>query len=257
MSEKPLGRRVPPDFEHVAKYPLSALLADPAHELAIPPAGTEKSLGLPWWWKQHDQGFEGSCVGFGSSAMMSITNHAQRLKTTGQDITYRYDARWLYQEAQHVDEWGDTPPEEGTSVRASCEILDTRGHRRVQRGVSGLENLSHGISAYRWGEGFDELRAAIYAGLAVSFGINWYSNFDNPKLVSPRTGMTPEYWIGTGNIGSIRGGHCVCIFRMSDYRQAFRLMNSWGAAYPPVWISYTLVDRLLSEYGEAAVITDR
>ena len=58
------------------------LLDDPAHELVVPERGVEKSLGLPWWWRTHDQGVEGSCVGFGCSAMMSITNRYQRLALT-------------------------------------------------------------------------------------------------------------------------------------------------------------------------------
>jgi hypothetical protein len=245
MSEKPLGRRTPPDFKHVQRYGLSALA------LPLPPAGTEKSLGLPWWWKLHDQGEEGSCEGFGNSAMMSITNHRQRLLATGTNVTYRYDARWLYGEAQLIDEWSDTPPAEGTSGRAACEILRTRGHRRIQNGVTGPENLANGISTYRWAVNVDEIRAAIYAGLAVAFGINWYANFDKPVV------YLNERWIGRGALGTIRGGHCLCIYRMSDRRQAFMLMNSWGAYYPPVWIPYTIVGQLLSEYGEAAVITDR
>ena len=251
MSDKPLGRKVPTDFDHVAKYPLRTLILDAADELVVPPLGTEKSLGLPWWWKQHDQGFEGSCVGFGSSAMMSITNHAQRLRETGRDITYRYDARWLYGEAQLVDEWPETPPEEGTSVRAGCDILRDTGHRRVQNHVSAPPNLAHGIAANRWAESVDEIRAALYGDRAVAIGVNWYQDFDLPDM------HNGEWWVGRGALGSIRGGHCVCIFRMSDRRQAFRFMNSWGAGYPPVWLPYAVMQRLIDEYGEATVITDR
>lgn len=246
-----LGRRVPTDFEHVDSFPLRTLLADPQHVLVVPPAGTEKSLGLPAWWKLHNQGREGSCVGFGCSAMMSITNHYQRLRETGQNLTYRYAARWLYIEAQPIDEWSDTPPGEGTSVRAGCDILRDVGHRRVQRGVTGDPLLAHGISANRWATDVDEIRAAIYAGLAVALGVNWYASMDVPFQRVPGG----EHWITVSS--GIRGGHCLASFRMSDRRQAFRLMNSWGGGYPPVWISYTDMQRLLDEQGEAAVITDR
>lgn len=248
---KPLGRLQPPDFDHVGAYPLTALIADPAHELAIPPAGTEKSLGLPWWWRQHDQGQEGACVGFGASAMMSITNHAQRLRETGKDVTYRYDARWLYLESQLIDDWDETPPEEGTSVRAACDILRDRGHRRVQRGVVGAEHLAHGISTNRWARSVDELRAAIYAGLAVAIGISWYSSYDTPELING------ELWRRWKPNAFVRGGHCTCLYRFSDRRQAFREMNSWGEAQPPVWVSYADIERGLVEYGEFTVITDR
>lgn len=252
MSEKPLGRRPSPNLNHVAAYPLSALIADPAHVLTIPPPGTEKGLGLPWWWKQHDQGAEGACVGFGSSAMMSITNHYQRLIETGSNVTYKYASRWLYLEAQLVDEWSETPPEEGTSVRASCEILRNVGHRRVQGTFVNEASLAHGVSTYRWATTVDEVRAAIYGGLAVSIGVVWYTNFDSPVLYNN------ELWIGrAADLGSVRGGHCVCLYRMSDRRRAFRIMNSWGPAYPPVWVSYDVTDRLIDEWGEFAVITDR
>lgn len=241
-----LGRREPTDFSHVVKYPLRSL------EFAIPPEGSEKSLGLPWWWKQHDQRAEGSCVGFGSSAMMSVTNHYQRLQATGRDMTYRYACRWLYQQAQLVDEWDDTPPAEGTSVDAACKVLRDVGHRRVQNGVIAEPNPAQGISSYHWAETIDDVRSAIWSGLAVAIGINWYSNFDDPVV------FANERWIGRSpNLGYLRGGHCVCLFRFSDRRQAVRMMNNWGEAYAPVWIPYDVLERLMGEYGEVVAITDR
>jgi hypothetical protein len=182
--------------------------------------------------------------------MMSITNHYQRLKATGQDITYRYASRWLYTEAQLVDEWAETPPEEGTSVRAGCDILRDRGHRRVQNGVAGLENLANGISANRWATTVDEMRAALYSGVACAIGVNWYSKMDIPYYDG-----NGELWIGVG--GYVRGGHCLSVFRFSDRREAFRLMNSWGSEFPPVWIPYEDMQRLTDEEGEVTVITDR
>ena len=42
----------------------------------------------------------------------------------------RYDARWLWDWAKSTDEWPETNPgdDQGTSVRAACEILRARGH---------------------------------------------------------------------------------------------------------------------------------
>jgi len=39
----------------------------------------------------------------------------------------------------------------------------------------------------------------------VAVGINWYSAFDNP--IKKGT----SWWIDTKNLGTIRGGHCVCM----------------------------------------------
>jgi hypothetical protein len=47
---------------------------------------------------------------------------------------------------------------------------------------------------------------AVVPNAPVTIGINWYTNFDSPVRVGRR------WWIGLDqNLGSIRGGHCVCI----------------------------------------------
>lgn len=56
--------------------------------------------------------------------------------------------------------------------------------------------------------------SALPAGTAaprtpIAIGIDWYSNFDNP--VSVQFGSLTRYFVGKGNLGSIRGGHCVCL----------------------------------------------
>lgn len=249
----PKGRRVPTDFKHVQKYPFRAVQAS----YPIPKWGVEKGLGLPYWWPTHiQQG--GTCVDFGMRATMSITNARQYYLKNGKAQTFRYLPYWLYNEAQAIDEWIDTPPGEGTSVRAACDILRTKGHKRIRSGNLEPLSLEHGIAANRWAQTVDEVRAAIFADVAVGIGINWYTNFDFPVLYKN------EWWIGIDdsngnvqpNLGANLGGHCTCLYRFSDRRQAFKQMNSWED-YPQVWIPYTLMERLIGEYGEVAVITDR
>jgi len=72
-----------------------------------------------------------------------------------------YDARWLYHAAQEIDEWADTPPEEGTSVRAGLEILRTSGHRVMRAGFPHPPNPREGIAVYRWATSIDDWLAAI------------------------------------------------------------------------------------------------
>jgi hypothetical protein len=53
------------------------------------------------------------------------------------------------------------------------------------------------------------LRAATIATLPpvpVAVGVNWYSAFDNPT--KDKNG---KWWIKGPNLGTIRGGHCVCM----------------------------------------------
>jgi hypothetical protein len=138
--------------------------------------------------------------------------------------------------------------------------------------------------------------AATVPRVPVPIGVNWYTAFDRPEAV--QFGSMTRYFIGrSGQLGSIRGGHCVCLkpgqlsdsltwwdfydqgaegitaYRwagtvdeirgvlqssLNDQLQAFPFLNSWGRYYPHItWIPYPVMERLLSESGEAAVPTDR
>lgn len=89
------------------------------------------------WWEFYDQ-VGGSCVGFGSARMMSLLNR------------HRYAGMAIYNLAQRIDEWDDTPPEEGTSVRAGCDVLRTLGAPTVLRGKIGEMSVEDGIKENRW-----------------------------------------------------------------------------------------------------------
>jgi len=234
-----LGRRPlsEGDTEHLDKYPIRQLLPTTV-------AKVERNLSLPHHYRsKYDQGSEGACVGFSSSWMMSILNRRF------------YDARWLYLEAQKVDDW---PGENysGTSVRAGMEVLRSVGHKFLHNhDHEHAPLIEDGIHEYRWATTVDEVRTCIAAGVPVTLGVDWMSNFDAPVRKS-----NGSYWIGEGDLGHVRGGHAICCYGASDRRQAVRLVNSWGKAYPLVYLPYTTLQRLLdgTEYtGEAAIITDR
>jgi hypothetical protein len=235
MNDFPLGRREPTTWVHVEKYPLRTIAP-----LTVDVA--ERTLNLPTEYVTwYDQGVEGACVGFAASWTMSVMNRQ------------RYDARWLYREAQLIDEWADTPPSEGTSVRAAFDILRDKGHRRMWGPVPRPMMLANGIAANRWAVNVDEIRTAIQGGTPVVFGINWYSRFDQPEQLPNK-----EFWIGRGNdFGYIRGGHAICAYAVSDKRQAVRLVNSWGVNWKRSWLPYNAVTRLLNESGECGLIVDR
>jgi hypothetical protein len=238
-----LGRRVPTDWVHVDRYPLRAVQPETVQTVETVLYRPGKS-----WRQFYDQGQEGACVGFGSSECMSILNHA------------RYDARWLWDRAKEVDEWPDTNPgdDNGTSVRAAMDVLRDKGHVRVVGGRDKAPNPADGIAANRWATTVDEIRTCIANGVPVVIGVNWYSLFDNPISRPMVRGGRGEWWIDPkGDLGSIRGGHCVCLIGASDSRQAVRFPNSWGLNYPITWMPYAILQRLIQEDGEATVIVDR
>lgn len=181
MAERVFDRIVPPDERHLERYPLRALPRLPAHApvvwgvnwyaafdrptkyrdgrwwiaagggdlgrirgghaIASPPEGASDSKA---WQVFYDQGFEGACVGFSVARAQTWLNRQ------------RYDARWIYREAQKIDYWAGESYE-GTSVRAGLEILRDAGARRVFRGRTHDPDPAHGISSYWWARSVDEI----------------------------------------------------------------------------------------------------
>ena len=229
-----LGRLVPADTVHIDRYPYSAVAPQTVEHV-------ERSLKLPSYRNLYDQGREGACVGFGSSWMMSILNRRF------------YDARWLWDRAKECDEWDFTNPGDnnGTSVRAAMDVLRKMGHCRIFRRKTHPPALMEGIHENRWATTVDQIRTCIAGGTPVAIGVNWYRNFDHPVQKGR------SYWIGEGDLGFVRGGHAVCIYRASDRMQAVGIVNNWGPLYPLVLMPYETLQRLLDEHGEATMVTDR
>lgn len=59
------------------------------------------------------------------------------------------------------------------------------------------------------------------ANVPVVLGINWHRNFDRPEKVGNR------YFIGRGELGSVRGGHAVCLLPagVRDYPAWWRMYD--------------------------------
>lgn len=248
MNPPVLDRRIPTDFEHVEKYPLG--LAAVPREV---PTVVETMVDIPRQYRdEYDQGQEGACVGYSQSWLMSILN--RRL----------YDAFRLYATAQGLDEYPDTPPAGGTSLRAGFDVLRTIGHWRIYAGQSRAPQLVEGIVENRWIRTVQEARLALHGGMPLNLGINWYRQFSNPTD-RPRKGDSAaskrrEYWLeaNAATWGPIDGGHAITAVGASDAREAFALCNTWGTAYPfIVWLPYVAFEKLMQEYGECGVVTDR
>lgn len=243
-----LGRRAPTDWAHVSKYPMTAVL--PRTVVVV-----NRLLTIPRFRPKMDQGQSGSCVGWSLGWVMAFLNR------------HYYDGWSTYKRALQIDEWpgNEGDMQFGTSVRAGFEVLRTQGPERVIYSSAVLDfqgfdvtgevtppTPAAGIAAYRWATSMDEIRSSIAAGIPVELGIPWYSKFSQP------TGSPDNYWIGKGtDWGSVVGGHAICLYGARDDRQAVRLANTWGSSWPLVWMPYTALERLLGEWGEAGLVTDR
>lgn len=244
-----LGRRIPPDFQHVEKYPLSAL---PPAEL---PAKVPIAIGVNWYTAfdrpeavafgsltRYFVGRSGSlgtvrgghCVCVKSSNLSDplswwdFYNQGEEGACVGFGSSRmmsllnrkRYDARWLWDAAKTIDPWPETNPgdDEGTSVHAAMDVLRGKGHcvweslyagRTWQERDLEVPVAGEGIAANRWATSVDEMRAVLQSPL-------------------------------------------------NDRLEAFPFVNSWGRSYPHItWIPYAVMGRLLAEDGEATLVTDR
>jgi len=242
-----LGRFIPDDWQHVERYPLSALAEEER------PTNSPVVIGVNWytefdkpekdaksgeffiakagkitkvrgghcvclepggtpdtdaWYSFYDQGHEGACVGFGWSRCMSIYNGVE------------YSARWLWDSAKNRDEWPETKPgdENGTSVRAAAEVLNESGHVLWDEAYAADDwkkrakytpEAKQGIKAFRWAKTVDDVHAVL---------------------------------------GNAR----------ADELGAVPLLNSWGPGYPHrVYLPDAVLAKLIDQEGEIAVPTDR
>jgi len=217
---------------HVEKYTLRRFVD-------AYPTTAENLLYVPRHYKHYNQLKQGACVGFAWSWSQSINNRK------------KYDAFWLYRECKKRDGY---PNEEGTFIYVAGDVLRERGHKRLYRSREYEPDLDQGIERFEWATTVDDIRAALAAGIPVTLGINWYSSFDYPEKIG-------NVWVigaDTNNLGSVRGGHAICLTGVSDRKHAVRFVNSWGEEYPPnTWIPYETLERLLNEKGEAAITVDR
>jgi hypothetical protein len=235
-----LGRRVPTDWEHYEKYPLSAIGA--------PSTPTPVVFGINWYqdFDRPTQIKVGTikiwAIGLDSHRLGSVRGgHAIAAEPGGRLVDkdswhkfydqgsegacvgfassrmmsilnrQRYDGIWLWNQAKMIDEWPDTNPGDsnGTSVRAGMAVLRNDGHARVRAGKTSPPRLEDGINAYRWARSVEEVHATL----------------SNPT--ADKIGMIP-------------------------------LLNSWGTYYPwRVWVPDATIQRLIDEDGEVALVTDR
>lgn len=250
-----LGRRIPTDWEHYEKYPLTA---DTAPVSPVP-----VTIGVNWYtsfdrpvkkgnayWIGLDPKNLGSvrgghCVclepGDELDAAGKVTRSLQDSNSwwdfynqgaEGACVGFgssrvmtllnrkRYDPRWLWDWAKKTDEYPDTKPgdDNGTSVRAAMGILKGFGH-------------------VPWKPSYE--------------GATFQARDAEPSVAAE--GINAYRWAKT--VSEVQS---VLQSPANDRMGAVRVLNSWGRDYPHrVWMPYATLQRLIDEDGEVALVTDR
>lgn len=192
-----------------------------------------------------------SCVGNSISWYTSTMNSIEKKRVI------RYDANWLYWEAQRIDGDPNTIPyvtDNGAYLFSGFDVLRISGHRIIEKGVSHPPSLDEGIYRYYWCYTIKGIETAFHFGRPVVLGIGWYEDFMNPELYNG------EWWIGRNPYtkwGRLLGGHAIFMPGLSYERNAGLLLGSWGDKFPPVWISKQNISWLIAMGGECAVGVDK
>lgn len=242
VEDQRLDRLIPPNFDHMDKYPLSMS--------TLPATRTAMVMGVNWysnfdrpqplkvgrktwqsigrgplgnvrgghatclkhyglsdlvaWWVHYNQLNEGRCVEFATLRAMTLHNR----------VRYDITSRWHYKQMQKIDYW---PGEdyEGTSVDAGLNVMRRYG-----------------------------AIPAFYKGAPIS-------PEQAPSLVRPEEGIAAFRWAQSWDMVRTALG-------VPDSLPGVPMLNSWGRGYPHETL---LLDeagaRLLHEDGEFGMITDR
>lgn len=244
-----LGRLIPDDWEHVEKYPLTALPAEQR------PTKGPVVIGVNWYTEfdnpeRDEKSGEYFVARGGAGSLTQIRGgHCVCLEPGGEPDPEEwwgfydqgaegacvgfgwsrcmsilnqelYAARWLWDRGKETDEWPDTKPgdDNGTSVRAAGDVLSKMGHVDWKDEYADDDyteregyraDAADGVRRFRWARSVDDVHRAL------------------------------------GN-------------ERADELGAVPFLNSWGRGYPHrTWMPDDVLERLMQEQGEVAVPTDR
>lgn len=244
-----LGRFIPDDWEHVEKYPLTALPEEQR------PTRRPVVIGVNWYSEFDDpepdtETGEHFIAKEGAGSLTQIRGgHCVCLEPGGEPDPEEwwdfydqgqegacvgfgwsrcmsllnqelYAARWLWDRSKESDQWPETNPgdDNGTSVRAAGDVLSQAGHVDWAAGYADDDHTEregyrpagdNGITRFRWARSVDDVHRVL------------------------------------GN-------------ERADELGAVPMLNSWGRRYPHrTWMPDDILDRLMNEEGEVAIPVDR
>ena len=174
------------------------------------------------------QGDLGSCTGNGAVGLLCTQPYKQKGVRYNETL-----ARKVYSQASKLDTIrGVWPPrDEGSTVLGAMKAL------RALKFAKG----------YHWCFGLDDVLKTLSTLGPVEVGLNWYEGFDTPNA----KGLVKLK-------GALRGGHAFELLGVDAEQKLVWAINSWGPTFGlqgRFAITWTDLDRLLHEEGEASTIT--
>jgi hypothetical protein len=176
------------------------------------------------------QGDLGACTGFAGVGALGTQPLYDALPEEHPDLDGIF-ARSVYSDATELDAiYGVWPPKDtGSDGLSVAKVLKRDGL----------------ISGYLTATSLAAMRNALQT-TPVSVGTNWYATMDHPDS---------DGLIRVG--GERRGGHQYLVIGMSEEKQLFTCVQSWGPSWGErgiFYISYADMDRLLHEKGDCTAM---
>ncbi len=207
---------------------------------AFYPAQWDLSADLP---PPGNQGRQGSCVAWavGYAARTYYLKHDYSADVT--DATNILSPAFIFNSLRTTR--GDCS--EGTSIADALKLLKSSGGVPLQSlpydptqcfALPSPEDLARYSSRFRIlgykrvdGKNEDDVKGQLYSGNPVIFGVNLPSAFDGYRtgVIDSTEGQGPD------------NGHAMVIVGYDDARQAYHIVNSWGARWGEHgfgWLSY-------------------
>lgn len=180
-----------------------------------------------------NQGQVGACTGNAETGEIGSGDlYAAALKVSLGLVLDETFALNLYSAAEMIDGDGPYPPNDNGSSGLS---------------VSQAAKNGGWISGYVHCNGIQDLLDALSNGSAAIVGTNWYDSMDKPDS----NGL-----VTISANASVRGGHEYLARKIDVDKQLIGFDNSWGAGWAvsgSFWYSWTMMERLLAEQGDATV----
>lgn len=141
---------------------------------------------------------------------------------------------YLYDGAQSIDEFDDTPPQGGTSVRAGAKVLQSIG----------------AISTYHWANNVGDIANAILTVGPVVMGTVWLNSMFNPTVI------VDKWYLKVDTSSGVAGGHAWVVNGYNSETGEFRMKNSWGKDWGNgghAYIRSADMEYLLNDGGECCI----
>jgi len=201
-----------------------------------------------------DQGDEGTCVGFASTAGMK-----EYQELGDYEILVRLSPRFAYSECKKID---GMPGLEGTTIRAAMKVLKAKGvcrekfwpyqpHQKNKPQKGALSDAKKfRVLTYARIIDLNELRMNLAAKGPCIIGVEVFKG-----MMTTKTGIVPM----PGKNEKALGGHAICPVGYDEEKRLIKFKNSWSTKWGQNgygYLHYAYIERYMMDAWSSVDVND-